>query len=66
MNLMESLVNEIERNAKLVEIYHSIGPAGTIGATLIQMTIDEAKAAIQSGDLAQMIRAHEVLKGNKE
>ncbi len=66
MNLMESLLNEIERNAKLVKIYESVGPAGTFGATMIQQDINKAKKAVADNDLAAMIVAHEALKGNKE
>lgn len=52
--LMDGLLAEIERCAKLKAIYDEI-PSGCLGALVIQQAIDNAKAAIASGDIAEMV-----------
>lgn len=66
MNLIEGLLEEIERNIGLVEVYESIGQAGVFAKTMIQADINEAKKAIAENDVIAMISAVSKLKGNKE
>jgi hypothetical protein len=44
-NLHDELIEEIERCAKLTEIYDELGAVGQFGKIMIQNDIDEAKAA---------------------
>jgi len=60
--LMGGLLYEIERCSKLKAMYDTI-PAGTFGAIMIQRDIDNAKAAIASGDVVEMIRCYKACKG---
>lgn len=64
-NLLTALTKEIERNAKLVQIYKSIGVPGMIGATLIQADIDAAQKAIAEMDTVEMIRVFKALQENE-
>jgi hypothetical protein len=61
-NLHDGLIEEIERCAKLVQIYDELGPVGQFGKAMIQQDIDNAKSAMGSGDIAEMIRCYEALK----
>ena len=62
--LMDSLLSEIERCSKLKAMYDEV-PTGAFGALVIQQAIDNAKAAISSGDIEQMIDALRVCEGCK-
>ena len=64
MNLMEGLLEEIERNVGLAEIYDSI-PTGAFGAIMIRQDIARAKAAISNGDTIEMMRIYDALKNNE-
>ena len=64
MNIAEALANEIKRNFELLEEYKKI-PTGTFGATMISQDIDNAVDALASGDVIEMLKAYEVMKGNK-
>jgi hypothetical protein len=54
-DLLSSLLSEIERCAQLKARYDEI-PSGAFGSLMIQQAIDNAKAAIASGDIVEMIR----------
>ena len=54
--LMDRLLSEIERCSKLKAAYDKI-PAGAFGSMIIQQVIDNAKAAIASGDIGEMLKA---------
>ena len=54
--LMDGLLSEIERCSKLKVLYDGI-PAGAFGSLMIQQTIDNAKAAVASGDIGEMIKS---------
>ena len=54
--LMDGLLSEIERCSKLKALYDEI-PSGAFGSLVIQQAIDNAKAAVASGDIEEMIRA---------
>jgi hypothetical protein len=62
-NLMQGLLNEIERCSKLVELYKELPQGvGTFGSTMIQQDINNAKKAIQSGDITEMAKAYKALE----
>lgn len=64
-NLMEGLLNEIDRNVKLEETYRGLEEgAGVFGATMIRIDINRAKKAIAEGDTVEMIRTFDSLKKN--
>jgi hypothetical protein len=63
MNLMEGLIAEANRCRELVKEYEAIGPAGAIGALLIKQKIQDAERAMGSGDVLDMLKAYEGLKG---
>ena len=54
--LMDGLLSEIERCSKLKAMYDEI-PSGAFGSLMIQQTIDNAKAAVASGDIEKMIKS---------
>ena len=62
--LMDGLVAEIERCSKLKVAYDGI-PAGAFGSMVIQQAIDNAKAAVASGDIAEMVSSLKVCQGCK-
>ncbi len=43
--------------------YVEIGPAGALALSLMRADLDAAAKAMAEGDLAEMIRTHEALKG---
>lgn len=61
-NLMDGLMNELNRNRELLAEYKAIGPAGFFGASMIQLSIQKGEQAIRSGDVIAMLRAYEDLK----
>ena len=65
MTFMKQLLDEIERNIKLLEEYKKIGFPGQIGATLIKMNIETAKKSIEEDNLPEMLLIFEKLKKNK-
>ena len=54
--LMDGLLSEIERCIKLKVAYDKI-PSGAFGSLVIQQAVDNAKAAVASGDIEEMIRS---------
>ena len=62
--LMDGLLLEIERCSKLKVMYDEI-PAGAFGSRMIQQAIDNAKAAVASGDIAEMISSLTLCQGCK-
>lgn len=62
-SLAEELPKEQARVREVLAHYHEIGPAGALGAMLIEQSLREADQAIMSGDLVRMMRAYEDLKG---
>ena len=65
-SLAEALPQEQARVRKVLGYYKEIGPAGAIGAMLIEQSLQAADQAIMSGDVVQMIAAYEDLKEIKE
>ena len=58
MNLVEGIQAELKRCRELREMYDDIGPAGAFGKMVIDQSLDEAEAALASGDAVRMIRAY--------
>lgn len=54
---------EQERVRGLLELYRSIGPAGSFGALMIEGALKEAEEAMASGDVVRIISAYAALKG---
>jgi hypothetical protein len=61
-SLAESLPKEQARVREVLGHYKDIGPAGAIGASMIEMDLAFADRAAASGDVVAMIRALETLK----
>ena len=64
-NLMDGLMDELNRNRELLKIYQEIGPAGRLGAMLIDRDIKAGEQAIRDNDVVAMLRAYNALKDNK-
>jgi len=64
MNLMEGLLKELNRNRELKTEYDLI-PTGFFGSSMIKVDIDLGEKAIASGDVIEMMRCYEALKGNE-
>ena len=62
--VMDGLLSEIERCSKLKALYDEI-PSGAFGALVIQQAVDNAKAAVASGDIEEMVRSLKVCQGCK-
>jgi hypothetical protein len=62
-NLAEALASEISRNTELLGFYREIH--ADIGAALIQQDLDRAIKAVGNGDVIEMLRIYEILKGNE-
>ena len=64
MNLIEGLLEEIERNEELARVYDII-PTGAFGATMIRIDIKRAREAIANGDVIEEMQVYEALKNNE-
>ena len=62
VSLAESLPKEQARVREVLALYKSIGPAGIIGAAMIEQDLAAADRAAASGDIVAMVRAYETLK----
>ena len=62
--LMSALLSEIERCSKLKVLYDKI-PSGAFGTMMIQRDIDNAKSAVASGDIEEMIKALRACQGRR-
>lgn len=51
------------RVRKLLVIYTGLGQAGMFGAMMIRQALAKADEAVISGDIVEILRAYEVLKG---
>lgn len=63
-NVAEALVEEIDRNRKLLELYKEI-PTGAFGAMMIDRDIKYAVEALASGDVVKIVEAYEAIKNNE-
>jgi hypothetical protein len=64
--LGDALPREQARCRELLERYIEIGPPGAFAAMMIRQSLARAEKAAISGDVVEMLRAHEDLKGFKE
>jgi len=62
-NLAEALPKECARVRVVLGHYKEIGPAGAFGALMIEQDLQRADRAMVSGDVVEMLRAYEALKG---
>lgn len=65
-SLGEEFSKEQARVRVVLGHYKEIGPAGRFGAAMIEDTLRRADAAAISGDVVEMLRAFEEMKGIKE
>lgn len=63
--LADALPREIQRVQELIPLYESV-PMGFIAASMMRTSIAKAHAAMMAGDLVEMIRVYEDLKGYSE
>ena len=64
MTMLEALKEEITRNEELLEMYREI-EAGSFGAAFIDLDIREAKEAIETDNVVEILRTYKKLKENK-
>lgn len=60
-NLMEGLINEMNRCRELLKEYEAI-PEGVFGAAMIKQDIKNAEEAITENDVVKMLTAYQALK----
>ena len=63
-NLMDGILNEIERVSGIVSEYQQpyLKGAGVFAAALMKIDIDQAKKAISDGDVIAMLNSYKKLK----
>lgn len=54
---------EQARCREVLAQYKELGPAGMLGAILIEATLKEADAAMASGDIVAILAAYKAMKG---
>ncbi len=62
-SLGEALPKEQARVREVLGHYKAIGPAGMIGAAMIEQSLQKADEAAISGDLVAMVTAYKDLQG---
>lgn len=66
MNLVAALGSEIKRNQELLAMYQELpNGAGNFGAAMIKKDIENAIAAMESGDAEKMMQAYNAMKDNQ-
>lgn len=65
MDLMTGLMDQLNRNRELLNLYKSIGTAGLFGATMIARDIKSGEDAIKSMDTIEMLTVYNTLKDHK-
>ena len=61
-SLAEALPKEMARVREVLGHYKEIGPAGFIGASMIEQDLRAADKAVMSGDVIAMIQSFNALK----
>ena len=61
--LADALPAEMARVRVVLGHYKELGPVGAIGAMFIEQDLQAADKAVMSGDVVQMLRVFETLKG---
>jgi RNA binding exosome subunit len=64
-NLMDGLMDELNRNRELLKEYEAIGRAGMFGAHFIKQAINNGEQAIRENDVIKMLQAYSELKETK-
>ena len=65
-NLMDGLMDELNRNRELLTQYKTItGSGGFFGASFIERDFKAAEEAIKNMDTIEMIRVYKKLKDNE-
>jgi hypothetical protein len=65
--LGEELPKEMARvRDVLMPMYRGIGPAGGFALAMMKAALDRATTALVEGDVVEMLRSYEALKGFKE
>lgn len=64
-NLMEGLIDQMNRNRELIKHYEAIGAAGNFGRIAIQRDIALAEKAIKDNDVVEMVQAYQNLLNNE-
>lgn len=62
-SLAEAFPAEQQRVRGLLQTYRDLGPVGSFGALMIEQALQRADKAAMSGDVVQMLRSYEELKG---
>ena len=65
MNLMEGILQELERNRELLQDYEDIGQPGQFGASIIAAAIKQTENAIMEEDTVEMLRCYKYLQDRK-
>lgn len=60
--LADALPKEMARVREVLGHYKEIGQAGMFGAAMIEQDLRAADAAVMSGDVVAMLRAHKALQ----
>lgn len=67
MNLVEGLLDEMNRVREIKKLYESLPDGvGMIGASIMDHSIKQAEKAVGSGDIMKMLPALQELKGFKD
>jgi hypothetical protein len=61
--LGDALPKEMARVRELLPMYREIGPAGFFALTMMNNDLDRAAKAMAAGDVVEMIRVYQSLKG---
>jgi hypothetical protein len=61
-NLVEGLLDEMNRCRELLKDYEQIGPAGMFGHAAITEAIRNGEKALGGGDIAEMVAAFKALQ----
>lgn len=61
--LADALPKEQARVRKVLAAYQEIGPVGMFAAAFIEQDLQAADKAVMSGDVVEMLRCLQVLKG---
>lgn len=65
-NLIEGLIDEMNRVRGLIKMYEELPDnVGFVGACIMKVSIKEAEATIVSGNIIEMLRSYENLKGHE-
>lgn len=64
MNLLEAIGDEIRRNTELMKMYEEI-PTGAFAVAAIKIKLENALAALASGDCVKIMAAYHDLKETK-